>query len=410
VSACLAGAVDHTMIPQEHTIDVGSIILAPGFAPFDPSLHDTYGYSKHPNVVTSIEFERILSPTGPYEGHLQRPSDQKEPQKIAWLQCIGSRDINRCDHPYCSSVCCMYAIKEAVIAKEHAEHDLDTAIFFMDMRTFGKDFEGYYERAREDHGVRFIRSRIHTIEEDPKTHDLLLRYADENGDIRIETFDLVVLSVGLETPKSLVDLAKRLEVDLDQDHFVQTEIFSPVETSRAGFYVCGAFQEPKDIPYSVMEASAAACEAQRVLSDVRGTLVREKTYPEERDVSSEEPRIGVFVCDCGINIGGVVDVPKVVEYARTLPGVVFAEENLFTCSQDTQENMTEVIERERLNRVVVAACTPTTHEELFQETLRDAGLNKYLLEMANIRNQCSWVHSQDPVAATEKSKDLVRMA
>ena len=410
VDACKAQAINHAMTDRLFDINVGSVILSLGSETFDPSGLDTYSYAQFPNVVTSMEFERILSATGPFEGHLRRPSDQKEPQKIAWLQCIGSRDINRCDHPYCSSVCCMYAIKEAVIAKEHAEHDLDTAIFFIDMRTYGKEFEGYYDRARQDHGVRFIRSRIHTIEEDPKTHDLALRYADENGDIRIERFDLVVLSVGLETPKSLIELAKRLEIELDQDHFVQTGIFSPVETSRKGIYVCGAFQEPKDIPYSVMEASAAACKAEEVLSDARGTLVREKTYPEERDVSSEEPRIGVFVCDCGINIGGVVDVPEVVEYARTLPGVVYAEENLFTCSQDTQESMKEVIQRENLNRVVVASCSPTTHEALFQETLMNAGLNKYLLEMANIRNQCSWVHSQDPVAATEKSKDLVRMA
>ncbi|MCK4485627.1 MAG: FAD-dependent oxidoreductase [Desulfobacterales bacterium] len=410
VEACKAQAINHAMTDRLFDINVGSVILSLGSETFDPSGLDTYSYAQFPNVVTSMEFERILSATGPYEGHLRRPSDQKEPQKIAWLQCIGSRDINRCDHPYCSSVCCMYAIKEAVIAKEHAEHDLDTAIFFIDMRTYGKEFEGYYDRAREDHGVRFIRSRIHTIEEDPKTHDLVLRYADENGDIRIERFDLVVLSVGLETPKSLIELAKRLEIQLDQDHFVQTGIFSPVETSRKGIYVCGAFQEPKDIPYSVMEASAAACKAEEVLSDVRGTQVREKTYPEEKDVSSEDPRIGVFVCNCGINIGGVVDVPKVAEYAHTLPGVVFAEENLFTCSQDTQENMKEVIQRERLNRVVIASCSPTTHEELFQETLREAGLNKYLLEMANIRNQCSWVHYQDPAAATEKSKDLVRMA
>ncbi|NVM57124.1 MAG: CoB--CoM heterodisulfide reductase iron-sulfur subunit A family protein [Desulfobacterales bacterium] len=408
--ACEARAINHDMTDRLFDINVGSVILALGSEAFDPSSLDTYSYARFPNVVTSIEFERILSPTGPYEGHLQRPSDQQEPQKIAWLQCIGSREINRCDHPYCSSVCCMYAIKEAVIAKEHAEHDLDTAIFFMDMRTYGKEFERYYDRAREELGVRFIRSRIHTIEEDPKTHDLVLRYADENGDIRIETFNLVVLSVGLEASKSLVELAKRLEIELDQDHFVQTEIFSPVETSRKGFYVCGAFREPKDIPYSVMEASAAACEAEKVLSDVRGTLVREKTYPEEKDVSSEEPRLGVFVCNCGINIGGVVDVPEVAEYARTLPGVVFAEENLFTCSQDTQESMKEVVQREKLNRVVVASCSPATHEELFQETLKSAGLNKYLLEMANIRNQCSWVHSQDPVAATDKSKDLVRMA
>ena len=410
VEACKAQAINHDMRDRLFNINVGSVILALGSEPFNPASLDTYSYAQFPNVVTSMEFERILSSTGPYQGHLLRPSDQKGPEKIAWLQCIGSRDINRCDNPYCSSVCCMYAIKEAVIAKEHAEYDLDAAIFFMDMRTYGKDFEKYYNRAREEEGVRFIRSRIHTIEEDPKTHDLVMRYADENGDIRIETFNLVVLSVGLETPESLIELAKRLEIEVDQDHFVQTEIFSPVETSRKGLYVCGAFQEPKDIPYSIMEASAAACKAAEILSDVRGTLVREKTYPEEKDVSSEDPRIGVFVCNCGINIGGIVDVPEVVEYALTLPGVHYTEENLFTCSQDTQEKMKEVIQREKLNRVVVAACSPTTHEELFQETLRDARLNKYLFGMANIRNQCSWVHSQNPRAATEKSKDLVRMA
>jgi len=413
VEACKAGAVTletHAQQPETVSINVGSVILAPGFKAFDPGQFDAYSYAACPNVVTSMEFERILSATGPFQGHLQRPSDGREPKKIAWLQCVGSRDINRCDHPYCSSVCCMYAVKEAVIAKEHAAHDLDVAIFFMDMRTYGKDFEKYYERARDEQGVRFIRSRIHSISEDPDTRDLMLEYADEGGRIHGETFDMVVLSVGLETPRDLVETARRLNVDLDPDQFVKTGAFSPVKTSRKGFYVCGAFQEPKDIPYSVMEASAAACDAKAVLSPARGTLVHERTYPDERDVASEEPRIGVFVCNCGANIGGIVDVPGVAAYARTLPGVTYVEENLFTCSQDTQDKMKEAILREGLNRVVVAACTPRTHEELFQETLRDAGLNKYLFEMANIRNQCSWVHSREREAATDKSKDLVRMA
>jgi heterodisulfide reductase subunit A-like polyferredoxin len=413
VEACKAGAVTletHSQRPETLSINVGSVILAPGFQAFDPDQFDTYHYAACPNVVTSMEFERILSATGPFQGHLQRPSDGREPRKIAWLQCVGSRDINRCDHSYCSSVCCMYAIKEAVIAKEHAEHDLDAAIFFIDMRTHGKDFEKYYERARDEQGVRFIRSRIHSISEDADTRDLILEYADEEGQIKVETFDLVVLSVGLETPKSLMDTANRLGVELDGDDFVETGTFSPVETSRKGVYVCGAFQEPKDIPYSVMEASAAACDAKAVLSSARGSLVRERTYPAERDVSSEEPRIGVFVCNCGTNIGGIVDVPAVAEYARNLPGVTYVEENLFTCSQDTQDKMKEAIEREGLNRVVVAACTPRTHEELFRETLKDAGLNKYLFEMSNIRNQCSWVHSKERDEATGKSKDLVRMA
>jgi len=413
VEACKAGAVTletHAQQPETLSINVGSVIMAPGFQAFDPGRFDTYPYAACPNVVTSMEFERILSATGPYQGHLQRPSDGREPQKIAWLQCVGSRDINQCDHAYCSSVCCMYAIKEAVIAKEHSAHELDAAIFFMDMRTYGKDFEKYYERARDEQGVRFIRSRIHSISEDAGTGDLILQYADEGGRIHTETFDLVVLSVGLETPRQLVELAHRLGVELDADDFVETGTFSPVETSRKGMYVCGAFQEPKDIPYSVMEASAAACDAKGALSSVRGTLVRERTYPEERDVSGEAPRIGVFVCNCGTNIGGIVDVPSVAEYARTLPGVTYVEENLFTCSQDTQDKMKEAIQREGLNRVVVAACTPRTHEELFRETLKDAGLNKYLFEMSNIRNQCSWVHSKERNEATSKSKDLVRMA
>jgi len=413
VKACKAEAVTLETHDQEEknvVIEVGSVILAPGFEAFDPGQYDTYRYFAFPNVVTSMEFERILSATGPYMGHLKRPSDETEPKKIAFLQCVGSRDINSCDHAYCSSVCCMYAIKEAVVAKEHADHELDAAIFFMDMRTYGKDFEKYYDRAREEQGVRFIRSRIHSIDEDPETRGLILNYADENGEIRTETFDLVVLSVGLETPGALVELAERLEIELDQDRFVQTGVFNPVETSREGIFVCGAFQEPKDIPYSVMEASAAACEAKAELAAARGSQVKDRTYPEEKDVSSEEPRVGVFVCNCGTNIGGIVDVPKIAEYARSLPGVTYVEENLFTCSQDTQDKMREVIEQEGLNRVVVAACTPRTHEPLFQETLRDAGLNKYLFEMANIRNQCSWVHSKEREDATEKSKDLVRMS
>ncbi|MBW2216470.1 MAG: FAD-dependent oxidoreductase, partial [Deltaproteobacteria bacterium] len=413
VKVCKAEAVTletHAQKEEKLSINVGSVIMAPGYEPFDPSQFPTYQYSAFTNVLTSMEYERILSATGPFQGHIVRPSDHKEPQKVAWLQCVGSRDINKCDHQYCSSVCCMYAVKEAVISKEHADYDLDAAIFYMDMRTYGKDFEKYYDRAREEQGVRFVRSRIHTIEEDPETKDVILRYVDEDGIIQIETFDIVVLSVGMEISQELQDTATNLGIALDADNFVQTTAFNPVETSREGVYACGAFLEPKDIPYSVMEASAAACEAAVSLSQARGSLVKERPYPEEKDVASEAPRIGVFICNCGINIGGIVDVPKLAEYARTLPGVTLVDENLFTCSQDTQDKMKEVIQKEGLNRVVVAACTPRTHEPLFQETLRDAGLNKYLFEMANIRNQCSWVHSNEKEDATIKAKDLVRMA
>jgi heterodisulfide reductase subunit A-like polyferredoxin len=409
VDACLAGAVDHDMVPKENIIDVGAILLAPGFTPFDPSQYDIYSYSQHPNVVTSMEFERILSASGPYEGHMVRPSDHKEPEKIAWLQCVGSRDINRCDHSYCSAVCCMYAIKEAVIAKEHSQTPLDAAIFYMDIRTYGKDFEKYYNRAKEESGVRFIRSRTHSIEF-VENDNLRISYATESGDIRNEVFDMVVLSVGLAPVREVGNLAERMGIDLNEHQYAQTSSFTPVNTSREGIYVCGVFQGPKDIPQSVMEASASAAAATQILASARGSMIRTKELPPELDVSGQEPRIGVFVCNCGINIGGIADVPAVREYASTLPHVVHVEDNLFTCSQDTQDQMKGVIKEKSINRVVVASCSPRTHEPLFQETIRDAGLNQYLFEMANIRDQNTWVHMNDPEKATEKAKDLVRMA
>ena len=406
--ACLAGAVHYDDVPKRSEVSVGAVVLAPGNDVFDPSVFDTYHYLNSPNVVTSLEFERILSASGPYRGHLMRPYDREEPKKIAWLQCVGSRNINKCDNSYCSAVCCMYAIKEAVIAKEHAHHGLDTAIFFMDMRTYGKEFEQYYNRAKE-HGVRFIRSRVHSVEPEGEC-DLRITYVTEEGEQKEETFDMVVLSVGFEVGKETAEFAKRINIDLDSHNFAVTDTFEPVSTSRPGVYVCGTLQGPKDIPQSVMEASGAAAGSSALLSDVRWTETKTKELPAERDVSEEEPRIGVFVCNCGINIGGFVDVPAVREYARTLPNVIHVEDNLFTCSQDTQVRMGEVIKEKGINRMIVAACTPLTHEALFRETLLDIGLNKYLFEMANIRNQDSWVHMNDKVAATEKAKDLVRMS
>jgi len=410
VEACLANAVVHEDRAREREVRVGAVIAAPGFQPFDPTLYDTYAYSKFPNVVTSMEFERILSASGPTQGHLVRPSDHREPKRVAWLQCVGSRDIHHCDHKYCSGVCCMYAIKEAVIAKEHSHGDLDTAIFFMDMRTHGKDFERYYNRARDQHGVRFVRSRVHSIEPVPGSDDLEINYATETGTVQSEQFDMVVLSVGFETANSVVDLAGRLDLKLNDNLFCETSSFEPVSGSRPGIFVCGAFQSPKDIPQSVVEASAAAAAAGSLLSSARGSLVRERELPPQLNVVGERPRVGVFVCHCGINISGVVDVKGVRDYARDLPFVEYVSDNLYTCSQDTQVVMREAIEEHKLNRIVVAACTPRTHEALFQETMSDAGLNKYLFEMANIRNQDSWVHSTNPEMATEKAKDLLRMA
>jgi heterodisulfide reductase subunit A len=407
---CPAKAINFEDKERELTIQAGAIILSTGCEVFDPKVYDVYGYQRSPNIVTSLEFERMLSASGPLGGHLVRSSDKKEPKKIAWIQCVGSRDVHEGAKAYCSAVCCTYAIKEAIVAKEHAKGGLDTAIFYIDMRTFGKDFERYYNRAREEAGVRFIKSRITQILPMSDTGDLLIRYTDEAQKRIEETFDLVVLSVGMGVPKEAMDLARRLDVDINHHHFASTSSFEPVSTSRPGIFASGAFQAPKDIPSSVIESSASAAMAESLLADSRWSMTKTKEVPEEIDVRGQFPRIGVFVCKCGTNIAGVLDVPAIAEYARSLPSVVHVEENLFSCSQDTQEKMAQVIKEQKLNRVVVAACSPLTHEVLFQETVVNAGINKYLFEMANIRNQCSWVHGGDAKAGTEKAKDLVRMA
>jgi len=407
---CLAKAIRYDDRERNTTLTVGSVILSAGSRGFDPSGLDYLGYGKYPNVVTSQEFERILSASGPYFGHLMRPLDREEPKSIAWLQCVGSRDTNRCGNGYCSSVCCMYAVKESMIAKEHAHGELDCAIFNMDIRTFGKDYEKYYLRARDKEGVRFITARVHTITEVPETGDLILEYADNSGAMKQETFNMVVLSVGLQIQPGTVELAKRLNVKLNKYNFIDNDPFTPVNTSRPGIYTCGVLQGPKDIPESIAEASAAACLAGAELVEARGTEIPNVEIPEQIDVAGQRPRIGVFVCNCGINIGGIVDVPSVKDYAATLPNVVFTDDNLFTCSQDTQDIIKEKIIEHQLNRVIVASCSPKTHEQMFMETLEACGLNKYLFEMANIRNQNSWIHSKNPEEATQKAKDLVRMS
>jgi heterodisulfide reductase subunit A len=405
---CLAKAVNYTDSQVQEKIEVGSIILAPGYEVFDPHLRPEFGYGVYPNVVTSIEFERVLSASGPYRGHLLRPSDGTIPERIAFIQCVGSRDTN-CGNEYCSSVCCMYATKEAIIAKEHVPF-VQPTIFYMDVRAHGKGFDAYYERAKAEYGIRFIHCMISKVREQFKTKNLLLSYLNQDGRVEEEEFDLVVLSVGLVPSRRTVEMAKRMGVELDASGFCKTRPFQPTSTSKSGIFVCGAFQAPKDIPETVAQASGAAAAASEILSKVRGTLVTRKEYPVEREVQEEEPRIGVFVCRCGNNIGGVIDVPAVKEYAASLGAVVFADENLYTCSQDTQEKLKKAIEEHKLNRVIVASCSPRTHEPLFRETIREAGLNRYLFEMANIRDHCSWVHMHEKEDATSKARDLVRMA
>ncbi|NPU84839.1 MAG: FAD-dependent oxidoreductase [Syntrophaceae bacterium] len=408
VDACIAGAIKHDDTFEEETIEVGAVIAAPGFETFDASIRGEYGFGTYANVVTAIQFERILSASGPYFGHVQRISDGKEPKKIAFIQCVGSRDTS-CGNSWCSSVCCMYATKEAIIGKEHAK-ELEPTIFFMDIRAHGKDFDRFVNRAKNEYGIRYIRSMPSSVKELQQSKNLLLKYVTEDGKLVEEEFEMVVLSVGLTPPPEAAKLAKALGIDLEEHGFCRTALENPVETSRNGVFVCGAFGGPKDIPETVMEASSAAACAAGLLSERRGTMITEEELPLETDIRGVGPRTGVFVCHCGINIGGVVDVPGVVEYAKTLPNVVFATDNLFTCSQDTAVKMGEVIKEQNLTRVVVASCSPRTHEGLFQENCEKAGLNRYLFEMANIRDQDSWVHMHEPEAATEKAKDLVRMS
>ena len=406
---CPTNAINYNDKQKDITLNVGSVIISSGCKPYDPGEHDVYGYNKSKNIVTSLEFERILSSAGPYEGHLVRPSDKKEPKKIAWLQCIGSRDNHLGSNGYCSSVCCTYAVKEAMLAKEHSHDPLDTAIFYMDIRTHGKDYEHFYNRGKDESGIRFVKSKITNIIPDAETGMQILTYIDETGIRQEEEFDIVVLSVGLCIGEEAIELAGKMDIRLDHYNFVTTNSFEPVKTSRPGIFICGAFEAPKDIPSSVIESSAAAGMAGINLKESRWSLTKTKEIPEEINVTGDAPRIGVFVCRCGTNIAGVVDVPAVVEMAKKLPYVVYANENMFSCSQDTQNAISDIIKEKQLNRVVIAACTPKTHEGLFQETLTNAGINKYLFDMANIRNQCSWIHAKEPEKATQKAKDLVRM-
>ena len=409
VKACPADAVEHSLEDEIREVQVGTVILSTGYDMIDPSkIRGEYSYGTAKNVITNMEFERMLSASGPSAGEIARPSDGKHPHKVAWIQCVGSRDPQR-GMPHCSSICCMASIKEAIIAKEH-DPSFEPTIFYMDIRAHGKDFDAYYERAKNGGGVRFIRSMVSRVVEDPKTHDLSIIYLNENQQLVTETFNMVILAVGLKTSDESRELAEKLGIDLNESHFCATSSFDPVQSSVPGVFVAGMLQGPKDIPQTVMEASAAAGASSRLLASARNTLTTKEQFPAQRDISEEEPRIGIFICRCGINIANVVDVPRVVEHVKTLPNVVYADEKLFTCSQDTQEQFLEIIKEHSINRVVVAACSPRTHEPMFQLTMEKAGLNPYLFTMTNIRDQCSWVHATDKDRATLKAMDLARMA
>jgi len=407
-SVCEKGAIDFTQRPEKVEIKVGAVVMAPGYDIFDPKIRGDYGYGTIENVVTSLDFERLLCATGPHEGHILRPSDRKHPHKVAWIHCVGSRQVVPGGNTYCSAVCCSYTQKQVILAKDHLP-ELEAKIFHNDIRSYGKDFERFYQRAERLPGIEFIRSYVSIGAENPVTKDVSIRYVTPEG-VKEEEFELVVLSVGVNPPKDAQQLARIFGIELNGHGFCKSDPFNPIQTSRPGIFVSGAFLGPMDIPESVYTASAAGAQMAELLKSRRGLLSTERVFPQERDTSQEEPKIGVFVCRCGANIGRVVDVPDVVEYARGLDNVVHVEESLFACATNTAQAISETIRDKGLNRVVVAACTPRSHEPLFRDTLREAGVNQYFFDMANIREHCAWVHSKEPETASAKAKDIVRMS
>ncbi len=406
---CQTDAIDFGQTAEKSEVNVGTIILSAGMEPFDPATVAEYGYGTMQNVVTSMDFERLLSATGPHQGKVLRASDNEHPHKIAWIQCVGSRRVTPGENSYCSGVCCTYTQKQVILTKEH-EAEAECTIFHNDIRAFGKDFEQYYQRTEQLPGVRFIRSYTSIDREIPDSKNVVVRYATADEGVKEEEFDMVVLSIGLNPPTDHQALSETFGIELNSHGFTKASQENPMETTRPGIFVSGALRGPTDIPESVFSASGAGSQCGEILDYRRGKLARERVYPTEKDVADEEPKIGVFVCHCGANIGSVVNVPDVVEDARMLPGVVHAQEQLFSCATNSAREITDLAMTKGLNRVVIAACSPRTLEALFRDTLREAGLNQYYCEMANIREQCSWVHQKQKEDATRKAKDIIRMS
>ncbi|MHA2495267.1 MAG: FAD-dependent oxidoreductase [Candidatus Hodarchaeales archaeon] len=406
---CGPGAIDYDQKDEEGEINIGAVIVTSGFDPFDVKKVDRFHFGEFPNVFTTLQFERLLNASGPTQGEIIRRSDGKHPKRLAFLQCVGSRDLS-IGKSYCSAVCCMYAVKEAIMAKEH-DPELEAYIFYMDIRAFGKGFDEFYKRAIDEFGIHFINSKIYEIQENPETHNLLLKYENFMGTPGITTveMDMVVLSTGMDPASQTAFLQDSL--NLDPNGFIETTPTTPIETSVPGVYVCGAASGPKDIPDTVAQASGAAAKAAILLKDVRGTEIEEIKLPSPLKVDpTDVARVGVLICHCGHNIASVIDCAEVAEYAKTFPNVVFSTDPMYACAADAQEIIKEAIKEHKLNRIIVASCTPRTHEPLFRSTLREAGLNEFLFDLVNLREHCSWVHPDEPEKANIKAKDLVRGA
>jgi heterodisulfide reductase subunit A len=412
---CPTKAINLDEKPRLRTVEVGAIILALGFQVFDDVELETFGYRRFPNVIHAMEYERYASRSGPTEGLIIRPSNHQKPKSIAWLQCIGSRNQ---ENPFCSSICCMYATKEAILAKQRLGDSLACSVFMMDERAFNKEYRSYFEKARDQHHIQYDRCRISSVQEDPETHDLILKWSTPDGEIRQERYEMVVLATGLQPPEAARDLSRILRIDLNQFGFCQTDKFTPLQTSRPGVFVCGAFSSPKEIVETIIDASGAAAEVMRLLNDRLNTFPysRELPFlnghdlPPERDVSSEEVKTGLFACSCGDVIGKQIDLRELVHLSLDWPGVKHAEVVEYACLPEGLAHIQEILTEKDLNRLVVAGCSNRTHESLFQRVTRMAGLNPYLCELVNIREQCIRVHQWQPELSSRKAKELVRVA
>ena len=389
--------------PEEIKLEIAGVIMAIGFKLFDPISLPEFGYGKYKDVVTAVELEKMIHE----RAGIFCPSDGRIPRRIAFIQCVGSRNP-KIGNPWCSAACCSFTLKESIVAKEYVK-DLEPTIFFMDQRPYGKDSERYLHRAKEQFGVKYIRSGVSKVEEAEGGKGLVVTYTAETGGVTTAQFDMVALSIGLECAATAKKLSREFGIELNPYGFCWASPFSPLETSRQGFFVCGTFGGPNDITESAMQASGAAADTLGILAEARFGHVPQKTYPAERDVSGETPKIGVFLCQCGDHIGKTVDVASLKEFVSGLPEVAHCDQSLYACSEKSRDEIKKAIQAHGLNRVVIGSCSFSTHGSLFQETLQEAGLNPFLMEMVNLRDQCARVHSRDPEKATLKAKDLIKM-
>ena len=410
LNSCDRNAINFDDPGEEIEFEVGAVIVATGFDVYDASAITSYGYGLYDNVLTNMELERVLNASGPTHSHIVRPSDHKVPKKIAFIQCVGSRGEGKeAGCQYCSRFCCMNAVKDCLLVKQHEPDIEELMVFYIDLRAAGKGFEEFYQRSLEMPELKYVRGRPSKIIEDPETKDVIVFVENgETGQIGRFRVDMAVLSAGAVAPKSNKGLAEVLGIDLDENGFfkIETRFGSPLHTAREGIYVCGTAAGVNDISDSVVQGSGAAAEAERFAAKLR---IEEKPQEIKELDTSGPPKVGVFLCHCGINIAGVLDVESLKEYAKGMPDVVYVENNLFLCSDEGQRLVQEKIIEHNLNRVVAAACTPRTHEPIFRESCEQVGLNPYLFEMVNVRDQCSWVHTNLPGVATQKARDLIKM-